>query len=281
MHGDASHLPASDLEGTENKRSAKANQTDASRIGVDAGITPLELAHLAAALASAKMIPAPESEDDSAGFEPNDYPRHLIAAAADFFELCKEVIEVRRMADGMSQQEAAFNEKSNEWLKIYKRESDSDKFSEIRIPVEEVLKLAGADRSKLGDEELRAVGEKKHWERLSISEQKQNMYLFLTHPQRQFAAPKFHAKSGSRTTVHSPYAHVKLPLKTRKEEAANGIPLSKITFNAICALRENLWYLNRTKKISAGKSHQKKMRSEAGRFAKQSRSGSGQFEKKV
>ena len=261
----------------------------------------------------AEIIPAkPESGGDPSDDVANASPRRLIVAAAEFLELCEEVQTVRQMVKEASRAEEIFHAKYSIWLEKYKNE-ESENY-DVRIPIEEVLKFVGADRSKLGAAELIKINEKKSWEDLPQRRQNQAMYLYLSHPENQFGITKYDAVSGTKNTVRSPYstpdmshareitnrmkelenaARAKLQKKldvlttpldankklmaARLKEAENGIPASMLRFEMIDALKVVFAHLIRSKKVMGGKSRQKLVRRGDGTRIRQPRAMSGRF----
>ena len=292
---------------------AESQAADAQNFASSAPISPLALAHLTATLVSAEIIPAkPESGGDPSDDVANASPRRLIVAAAEFLELCEEVQTVRQMAKKASTAEQEFSTQYSIWLKKYR--DKKSKISEAHIPIQEVLKFVGADRSKLGTAELKKINEEKPWDELPQDRQKQAMYLYLSHPENQLGITKYDAESGTKNTVRSPYstpdmsqareitnrmkeleneARAKLQKKldvvttpldankklmaARLKEAENGIPASMLRIEMIDALKEVFAHLMRSKKVMGGKARQKLVRRGDGTLIVQPRAKSGRF----
>ncbi len=129
-------------------------------------IAPLELAHLTADLAAAKLIGQP----GPMGVAKDQ--RQMIAEAHDFLCLCADVLLIRKQAIERQKQHS---KALAEFEKLPKPYGDK-----TLIPLTHVLKFFGIDRIKLRADELAAVGIKKQWETLSSDEKAGAIYLYLT-----------------------------------------------------------------------------------------------------
>lgn len=227
-------------------------------------ITPLELAHLTAELASAKMI---GQFEPSGGIEDQ---RRMIAEAHDFLCLCADVLLIRKQAIERKHKESRA---MAEFEKLIKPYGDT-----TPIPMIEILKFLRIDRIKLRADELSAVGIKKQWEVLSNDERAAAIYLYLTRePVLREAGRKLPLLDGRVLTLGGGGSHFGSD-EERHKTALHGMSAGTVMIigQALVEAKERR---DQRLKSEAGKSSRKKpqRRSPQGTFAKTKRKKTGTF----
>lgn len=122
--------------------------------------TPMELAHLSAALVQAGMLPQSDSRSGS----------NIVAALA-YWRLCADTLHDSTLiaeADGLKKEIAA------------EREKFFSRFPSGNVSVEAIVRQCNAHRIKLNADELRGIGERRQWEHLSEKDRLEAIFLALT-----------------------------------------------------------------------------------------------------
>jgi hypothetical protein len=133
-------------------------------------VTAIELAHLTASLKAAGIIPSPKEQQDEA-HEIGISDRKLVLEAAEFLALCNEVKAV--MSEAQRWEDLK--------IKISKElEVIAQKLNYERIPVKELIRVAGADRLTLTSSELATLNVTKGWEEMTTDEQAVEIFMHLS-----------------------------------------------------------------------------------------------------
>ncbi len=133
-------------------------------------VTALELAHLTASLKASGIIPSPKEQQDEA-HETGISDRKLVLEAAEFLALCNEVKAV--MSEAQRWEDLKI--KIGKELEIIAR-----KLNYERIPVKELIRVAGADRLTLTSSELETLNVTKGWEEMTTDEQAVEIFMHLS-----------------------------------------------------------------------------------------------------
>ena len=147
-------------------------------------VTALELAHLTATLYEAKLIARLQDEND-----PSHQPAwiitqsELIAAAADFLELCGQAKKARHENEIRNEKAALLGEKVEQFRKSRQLPQSLTIKESInqnaKIPISKALELAKVNRIVLNKTELNQLNIQEPWGKLNVDAQQRAIYLCL------------------------------------------------------------------------------------------------------